>query len=392
MKKENLDFYLLARFIAAVLVIRQHIEFAYPNFHFLGQSWGWLLLGNDTSGGYAVIFFIFLSAFLISKNFFSGKYKFTLKGILEFYYARAKRIFPLYYFVTFFTLFFVFPYLLETFYLSDNTYRSGLISILTFNYYSGVQWNQVYWAVSIEMAFYAIAPFLLLAQSLVLRNKYITGVAFLASFFGMNYLLAQPFVNSYTALNYFPLILIASLLAKTLHDFDLYSKDNKILSFVKNNIVKLSWFGFGLLYLSLCIPWYEQNISQWMYITPSCIIFTVCVEMYDVARKNNLIKISSGWLQGFINHLGKLSFAIYLTHMLFLFRLNELYANYFLSCFGYLRAKYLMLGLTLTITVVVANFLYNTVEIPGAKWFDDIRSTLSLKFGLIHNWLLSKIK
>ena len=163
--KSKLNLYTFIKFLAAILVIRDHVGFDFPSiflpsfitkiFPFLNFNLGFLLTGTSESGTWAVALFFVLSGFLIFKNFLSGKYSFHFKSIAKFYFGRIIRIAPLYYFLSLFGLFFVFSSLLNP----QNNQLNKVLEIMTFNYDPNLWFNYAYWTVGVEMIFYVLAPF-----------------------------------------------------------------------------------------------------------------------------------------------------------------------------------------------------------------------------------------
>ncbi len=127
------------------------------------SSWGFLLRGCGPTG--MVIFFC-LSGYLMGKAFYSSRYSPDPAGIKSFYVNRAFRIVPLCYFASFIVTLFVSPSLLQHGTLWQ------LWRPLLFMYY-GYQAGPigVLWAVSVEMQYYVIAPFIFILLAPLLTSK-----------------------------------------------------------------------------------------------------------------------------------------------------------------------------------------------------------------------------
>ena len=151
----KLDYYLLLRLVACILVIRQHIGFATPEY-----SFAFLIFGSANSGGQAVVAFFILSAFLMTKGFLQQRYAYTFMGLYGYYKSRIKRIIPLYFIVTIFSIFLFYPYIISL--DQYNKYIYYVIELFTLTYIKGLPyWNQVYWTLSVEWLFYIICPLLI---------------------------------------------------------------------------------------------------------------------------------------------------------------------------------------------------------------------------------------
>jgi len=373
-QSKTLDFFLITRFVAAVLVIRQHVDFINPDIIIGPLNLGYFLLGNNGSGGYALVLFIFLTSYLIAKNFFNGKYTLGFDGIKKFYLKRIARIAPLYYFVTLFTLFFVYPYLLEIVHLKIPSYLLKLGNIFTFTYYNNYRlpsWNQVYWALSVEMTFYAVAPLLIWVWQKIATHKYTSLLLLILSLIGTFWFnILYPIDNSF--INFLPVMLTGVSLAKLLTFVD--------ISTLNISGKKAGFIGFLFMYIVLCLPWNFLPFKiDWIgIITLASVVFTILIEKYDVKRATDETYKSSP-IFGFFNYLGGLSFAMFLIHMLFLIRLNELYRDFLVQHLGGVGGGFAMLGITLLCVIPVSIFLFHAVEEAGAKWF--LRTFLPEKKG-----------
>jgi peptidoglycan/LPS O-acetylase OafA/YrhL len=164
------------------------------------SSWDFLLQGCAHSG---MIIFFCLSGYLMGKAFYSSRYvpdRFSLKS---FYVNRAIRVVPLCYFASFVVTLFVSPDLLRYEILKQ------LWRPLLFLYY-GNQPGPIgaLWAVSVEMQYYVIAPFIFILLSPLLTSgqrtfKFI--IIVLLSGFILKYSLSEIGTDWYTH-RYTPLL------------------------------------------------------------------------------------------------------------------------------------------------------------------------------------------
>ena len=211
---EEINYYSFIKFLAAILVVRQHTEFDFPKISlsiifskvltvfgnaklpFFDSLWnfnfGFLATGTNQSGTLGVVLFFVFSSFLITKNFLSGKYKLTFSGILHFYFNRLKRIVPLYYFLVVFGLFFVFFEILQ------NNNWLGILGLFLFNYNYKMNFNYAYWTVGTEILFYFFCPIIIIISLFLVKilTKFLILVSTLISIFKINKLSKNKLIVS----------------------------------------------------------------------------------------------------------------------------------------------------------------------------------------------------
>lgn len=113
----------------------------------------WLLFSH---GIVAVWIFFGLSGYLMGKVFYTERYTTDVSGVLNFWRNRLLRICPLYYFALLISCIFVYPVILKL----ENW--GSLVRILTFTYNQVLppaDFNITFWAISSEVQFYLIVPF-----------------------------------------------------------------------------------------------------------------------------------------------------------------------------------------------------------------------------------------
>lgn len=372
LKNIKLDLLLFIRFLAALLVVRQHVDFPYPNINVFNFPIGWMFVGNNGSGGYAVILFFTISGYLMGKNFFSGKYTFNLISILNFYINRFKRIAPLYYFVTAYTLFYIFPYVFD--WIRDDKKNIVILQkLLTFNYYGEYQFNVVYWALSIEVSFYIICPIIFYILHKIQPNKYITLFLFgliLAPNTQMSLVSLNKYHKLFEFVSYFILGSITYFIIKNIN-FKLFASKF------------LLYFSFTSALISLLFPWYLYKVyfinQTQLIISLSTCLFIYCYELNNQSKQpiykeidnQSIFLQTKRFIIYSLNYLGKLSYAIFLTHITFLFRINEIYQKALFLKYGPFYSGLILFFMTIFVTITVSSFLYHSVEIPGAKNIDS---------------------
>lgn len=149
----RLDRFLALRAIASVMIVVAHCLPPRETIVVAGNyDLSWLIFAP---GGLYLRVFFALSGYLIGKVFYTGKYQLTPASIWQFWRNRMVRVFPLYYFAVLILVVFVYTDLLK---IENWGY---LLRICTFTYNHGlpIDFDRALWAVSTEVQFYAIAPF-----------------------------------------------------------------------------------------------------------------------------------------------------------------------------------------------------------------------------------------
>ncbi len=171
---------LALRGVACLLIVVSHCRSQMGSV-FLGTlDISWLFINR---GAPFVWVFFCLSGYLVGKVFYCHRYRFNRSGVVRFWYNRALRIAPLYYFVVLVTLP-IYPHLLTA------QYRETLIRLLTFTYhpYATAEvafYNAPLWAVSTEVSFYLVAPFIYFVASRWLNSRRRLLMTYLSIFLGV---------------------------------------------------------------------------------------------------------------------------------------------------------------------------------------------------------------
>jgi peptidoglycan/LPS O-acetylase OafA/YrhL len=149
----RIDALLSLRGVACLMVILGHCRV--PNYSIVvatGIDLSWMLV---SSGAIAVWIFFALSGYLMGKAFYSGRYRYSRRGVLQFWRNRAVRIVPLYAFVVSFEALFMHPEVLQP----ENWYVLGHIFTFTYqNFISTIGFNPTLWSLSVEVQFYLLVP------------------------------------------------------------------------------------------------------------------------------------------------------------------------------------------------------------------------------------------
>lgn len=144
---------IILRGLACLMVVGWHVEMPRHYLHLAGNNLSWITFA---SGMAAIYIFLFLSGYLTGKNFFNGRYNFSLAGIVRYYRDKFIKIIPLYLFSIIISHLFVYPDILK-----HN--RDVLLRLLTFSandFYDLKGFNTPLWMISMQMQLYLVAPFL----------------------------------------------------------------------------------------------------------------------------------------------------------------------------------------------------------------------------------------
>lgn len=402
-KKTSLDYFLFLRALACILVIRQHIGF--PKFTQLEFLW----IGHGNSGGLAVAAFFVLSGYLITKVLIT-KYGFNSIGILNFYVGRFARIVPFYYLITALTLFFVFPYPIQGI-VNNPDYQKYLFQLLTFTYIGGLPyWNQVYWVISLEVFLYLLSPIFAFLINQISRLN--SNFGLICGFLSSLLLIFVPITNFQTSfINQLINLMGVFIFGGCLYLFHPYF--NSFVSNISSNkFFKFRYISLFLFYLALVLPWLEiwnnfglieNRINLGKYFEPiTDLRFGIIMTSLLVGTGILIAEITGGSslkideinlisqktlknqifnkLTVIINHIGCVSFGIYLIHMLFVFRVNDTFRDLFLNIFkSQIMAVYLSFFMTCFLSIVTSIFLFLQFEMPVKKWLINMYNKILIK-------------
>jgi peptidoglycan/LPS O-acetylase OafA/YrhL len=364
----HLDYFLLMRAWACIMVIRQHVEIKAL---FPGEFW---FIGNPNSGGQAVVAFFILSGYLINKVLIT-KYSFTPASLYDYYTGRIARIVPLYYFVTTLAIFFIFPYI-----VLSRTYLKQFFQLYSFTYPGGLPyWNQVYWTISVEVMFYLIAPLMALGLSFIFRSRLtvIVSIMALALIQTRWRLPSIPEIPTIIVMlsGWMGVFLLGGTLGGLLKLLPAYKVDKEAQP---SSLIKyLRVLAGFLMYFALVFPWatqfleFNNIISLTLFCATLLALFIIIIEATGGSADRYERKVSTIRLCFIttINRVGMLSYAIFIIHMLVVARINDSFRPILEKLLPYSIASLLAFGVSIVLTTVLAEFLFRAVEEPGRIWF-----------------------
>ena len=327
------------RFIAALLVIV---------YHFYGIS--------IINGHYGVILFFVLSGFLITFLLLEEK-KLNLKiNIKKFYMRRILRIWPLYFLVIFISglsnlfnnsfLNFIelLPYYL--FFIPNVTFALGL----------NLKYADILWSIGSEEQFYLIWPWLI---------KWMKP----ASFIKMNIIIIVswtfvPHILDYINHNFF-------------NELSLITKTSKIINYIgfnsmatgaffayllfKKNKILIYFFSYSvqIVNLSLIIIFLGFDILPFLHFVDQIYALLFGILIVNLAGNNKVIlNLEYNWL----NYLGKISFGLYVFHLIII---NFTY--FIISYFSLFINKNLIFIFSVLLTILISSISYKFFEAPFVK-------------------------
>ncbi|MCF6280532.1 MAG: acyltransferase [Flavobacteriaceae bacterium] len=338
------------RFILVSIVIIYHI----PQ---LCQNQGLPYYFNSpifNRGVEAVYMFFVLSGFLIIRLIYKSKINNTF-SIKKFYMRRILRILPLYYLIVIFGFVFyhkILPFLNIPF-ANEYDLKTGILMNLffipnIFFHYKPGGILEVLWSIGIEEQFYLmIAPLFYFIKK---DNIFITLLIVTLVYFTLFHLNSLWFLKKYSFVYFFMLSggIIAILEEKKKLEFIKKSK------FVPPIVLTLVVVFFITDFLQ-----FKNLIMRNLFIT---ILFSLFV--YSISHTSSIIEIKSK----FINYLGKISYGIYMYHVIAL--------NIVVFSFQSIQQKYnfnsiitiiLIHILTFVLTIIFAHFSYKYFELPFLK-------------------------
>lgn len=329
---DPVDYLMILRGLSALAVVFCHFPFALHHFfsdggflsRYIGKSLDWIF---DPFGYIPVLIFFSLSGYLITLGFFTERHNaFSMAGIARYYYSRACRILPLYYFsivlcaVLYWDLTLQHPLRVAALFAFIENYKPT----------NGIIFNHVYWTMPVEMLYFLMAPFifLLMHKTIAYLNSWIflcIGIAIflcitLFIFFDVPYrdgvyLLPRKTWSLIARFDFF-----YNLMAFVLGGACVFIVKNRLyfeLFSHYRNTIKVLACGLLLGLVAYCSgdALTELNSGRFSYfivfgLTPCIALFVLCVAILNetqVVRPRAYLR--------YCVHLGLLSYGLYLFHM-----------------------------------------------------------------------------
>jgi len=360
------------RFFAALLVIITHIELIKSN---LGIDNSWNNPFIEQLGVIGVSFFFVLSGFLITYLLLIEKEKFKKISIKKFYIRRILRIWPLYFFIFilgFIILpmfpFFEIPYFSNQFY--ENYWQNFILYLfiipnLAFSMFSAVPLIGQSWSIGVEEQFYILWPLIIrLKKKITFKFLFylftiVISLKIIVLMISLNYIFDWiEVLKKFTAMLKFENMIIGAMGALVL-------KNNKtnILKLIYNPILFIFSF-FCIFFLIYIIP---NKFLDGKHIIDA--IFFIIIILNISSNPKSLISLENK----VFNFLGKISYGIYMYHMIVIFISIKILNTSNLIEENYIIFNVVLYILSLGITILVSNISYIYLE----KRFLSLKSRYS---------------
>ena len=335
----------ILRAISVIFVIFFHLN---ENLFFFG------FVGVD-------IFFV-ISGYVITQSLFNYYYDKGKKGfIINFFFRRIKRIYPILLFVLVFSIFIYFtiiPYgdhqllwtvkslIFSIFGVSNIYFFKNIDSFNYFNFENTTPFLHT-WSLGLEEQFYFLFPFLLI---FFLKNKInLIFLKFLFIFLIFGSLLI--FITNSYAISHF--YLLPSRAWELILGSTLFLYKNRIKLNINLPIFKLKYLIFLFLIISIFIFHFEKNIDYRHLVILSLTILLIFFNFENLKKK---IIFENCFI-----YIGKLSYSLYLWHFPILF-----FSSYYIH--GVL--KYMVV---ISLTLLFSHLSYYFIEVPSRKFQMDFK-------------------
>lgn len=335
---ENLDG---LRAIAALAVVFTHIATWLPSEGTFNQIVKNLFSFSHQGGKYGVVFFFVLSGFLITYLLFHEQKINGRINIGRFYMRRILRIWPLYY-LTVFIGFYVYP-----FFDPNATINASQLYYWTFltnfdhiyNGNPGIGILGVQWSVAVEEQFYLFWPLIFLVKNNKVKISLFIVLIILSEIFYLNQVVwTSKYYHFFSCIRYLSFGAFIAYLA--------YFKIN----WINRLFSKISKFNTLLIYvLSITILFFGPQINRLgafkliSEILP--FVFFSFVILEQNYSKTSIFKLNKFKT---LTWLGKISYGIYLNHMIAIYMIKAMFK--FIGPAPFLIQALLSVSLTILIS------------------------------------------
>lgn len=322
------------RSIAALSVVVSHTFMAFNYFSFKKME-GW------DFASYGVTMFFVLSGFLITFLLIKEKERFKDINIKQFYIRRILRIWPLYYFFLAIAII-----LLKIYYpqqLSNIWYYVFMGANIPYTLGIVLPFIVHYWSLGVEEQFYLFWPWLIKKFS----PAWAVGI-FLLFFMFLKLILLQFVLNSFAHkfinITRFDCMAIGALFAI------LYLDNKKLVIQISFNlgVQILCWLVWVLALVGkLNVPLSQDIFS----LASAVIILNVAFNYKTIVNLENKI----------FNFFGKISYGIYVYHVLVLYFLNKMMKER-IEHYNNILQLIIVITIVLSLTVLISWLSYNYIE------------------------------
>lgn len=354
------------RFYAALAVIITHVELMKGK---LGFSNIWHEPIIHQLGVQGVSFFFVLSGFLITYLLIIEKQKTNRISLKDFYLRRILRIWPLYYFVLILG-FFVFPYFsffdmpffthhFKEDYLWNLIFYIVIFPNLALSFFNAVPLIGQSWSIGVEEQFYILWPIVLKLKktltfqfliSLLFFLIIIKVIILMTAFYSDSQIV--QYVKKFAAMAKFENMVIGGIGALIIKN-----KVESILVYIKKPIVLL--FSICFIFISMYIV--PDFFLDGIHLINSFLFLIIIINVST--NPNSFLKLENN----IFNLLGKISYGIYMYHLIVVFIVLKVLNKINFSNFDDLLSNLILYILSIGFTILISYLSYTIFEFKFLK-------------------------
>ncbi|CAG5008807.1 O-acetyltransferase OatA [Dyadobacter sp. CECT 9275] len=348
------------RCIAALLVVFHHLEQAKEALH-LPNVYEVPIIQH--AGRLGVGLFFVLSGFLISFLLLSEKERYGNIDIKKFYLRRVFRIWPIYFLIVLLSLF-VFPHIgllsfpeIEKNITDHYTERLFLLMIVLPNYafvlYDLPYWCAQTWSIGVEEQFYYLWPWLIkyTKKRIPIFLLFVT-LTIVMLFLGLHFLNAPSREENLKIIaTFIGQFRIQTMALGGFCAWLVFKDKEKVLSFIFRKDIQIATYGV-LLLLFLSGVHFNGFLEVYSLFFGFFVLNLSCNPKSIISLENPVI-----------SYLGKISYGLYVYHVVVIVLLLNIFRNYFPLLQGPIY-QILVYVLTLAGSIAVASVSYLYLEKP----------------------------
>jgi peptidoglycan/LPS O-acetylase OafA/YrhL len=375
---DKADKLLISRGMACVAVFMFHALLSVKGISEFGQNgvgfeWQSIFWFDGLAG---VSMFFVLSGYLMGKAFLTGRYALDLPGFTRFWTHRARRILPLYYFVLLVLVVFMYPFVMH--FNNWNLLRSALLFYYHYRDFVEVPFNIVLWTLTVEVQFYLVLPFLMLAIKPLSKRKWavLAGIVGLVFWIALRSRLEANLQFLSSILNW-PLLQTLEIFLMGIGVFGLL-QSFPVIRQLAAKFSWLAWICLACLYLITSLNLFYEHRLIGDFLQPKYMLTTILLscgfvyftEARELERKPVKFKLDFQKLITNPFHiwefLGEISYGFYLWHYPVIASVQGafLLTKEDLNLISFLARTLLMFILSL----VLSGITYYAIELPAMNW------------------------
>lgn len=300
--------------------------------------------------GHAVDMFFVLSGFLITYLLLVEKEKTGTINLKKFYLRRILRIWPLYYFALAISIILVYLGVVPDIEQFSSSVLLYLFLMANVAYITGIAISSIspLWSVGVEEQFYLIWPHIVKKTSKYLRTFILFCLAFIIVKVAF-YILFTPKSEIFKFMSYTRIDIMGF---GAIGAYLVYSKSKWLNIIYRKEIQIIAW-------VILCISIFYHPLHLLDFADKELNAFFYLILILNVAtNKDSLISLENG----IMNYLGKISYGIYVYHMIVIYVVSSIFLSLEISLNHYIVYPSITL-----ITIAVSGLSYKYFETPFLK-------------------------